>query len=225
MPAATRCSRSENAQEEGPYFVIGRSIGGLVALDIAHRLRGAGKTVALIGLLDTHYPGITRQGLLPAPLRQLDFLIGEFVVVPRSRWAEYLRRLPWRAVRSGWRRLSGRRLPSQIGNAALYTGLQRLFHGEPEPWPGRIVLFAAESSKHRRFLDRRFYWSKAAEQGLEVHLVPGDHNMMVQEPHIREFAATLKGCLERARRMDRFSNCCDKAGPLAQQPGASSRNP
>jgi oxalate---CoA ligase len=189
----------EGVQDEGPYFVIGRSVGGLVALDIAQRLRSVGKTVALLGLLDTYYPGITRQGLLPAPLRQLDFLIGEFVVVPRSKWAEHLRRLPWRAVRSSLRRLSGRRLPSRIADVALFTGLQRLFHGEPERWPGRIVYFAAESSKHRRFPDRRIYWSKAAEQGLEVYLVPGDHNMMVQEPHIREFAATLKGCLERAR--------------------------
>jgi thioesterase domain-containing protein len=81
----------------------------------------------------------------------------------------------------------------------LYTGLQRLFHEAPQPWPGRITLFAAESSKHRGFLDRRLYWSKAAEQGLEIYLTPGDRNMMVQELHIREFAATLQGCLKRAR--------------------------
>jgi thioesterase domain-containing protein len=189
----------ETTQDEGPYFVIGRSVGGLVALDIAHKPRSEGKSIGLVGLLDTDYPGITRTRLLPTPLRQIEFVMGELVGMPRSEWPRHLRGLPARAWWRAWRRLTGRYLPSQRANAALYTDLQRLFHEAPEPWPGRITLFAAESSKHRGFLDRRLYWSKAAGQGLEVRLTPGDHNMMVQEPHIREFAATLQGCLRRAR--------------------------
>jgi thioesterase domain-containing protein/acyl carrier protein len=187
----------EDVQESGPYCVIGRSIGGSVAVDIACALRSRGKTVALLALLDTHYPGVTRTGLLPTPLRQMEFLIGEFVQLPRAEWAGHLRDLPVRAARVAWRKLRRSYLPSQIANASLYTGLQRVFDEPPRPWAGRITFFAAEDSKHRGFLDRRLYWSKAAAQGLEVHLVPGDHNMMVQEPHIRELAATLKACLER----------------------------
>ncbi len=189
----------ESVQRSGPYFVIGRSVGGVVAVDVAHSLRRRGGAVALVGLLDSHYPGVARSGLLPTPLRQAEFLLGELVGMPRSRWAEHLRRLPIRALRSTWRRWRRRRLPGQMANAALYTGLDRLFHEEPEPWPGRITFFAAEASRHRGFLDRRLYWSKAALQGLEVHLMPGDHNRMVQEPHIGEFAANLKRCLDRAR--------------------------
>jgi acyl-coenzyme A synthetase/AMP-(fatty) acid ligase/thioesterase domain-containing protein/acyl carrier protein len=188
----------KSVQQEGPYSVIGRSVAGIVALDIAQSLWREGKTIGLVGLLDTHYPGIPRMKLLPAPLRQIEFLIGELVATPRSRWGEYVRRLPGRALRSSWRTVSGRRLPSQIANVALYTGLHRLFDEIPEPWPGRITLFAAESSKHRGFLDRRLYWSKAAGHGLEVHLIPGDHDRMVQEPHIRDFVAALEGCLVRA---------------------------
>ncbi len=189
----------EAVEQTGPYFVMGRSVAGHVALDVAHALKSRGKTVALVALLDTHYPGVSRTGLLPTPLRQMEFLLGEFVGLPRSQWIAHLRRLPGRVARVAWRTLSGRRLPSQIANAALYTGLQRVFHEAPEPWPGRITFFAAEASKHRGFLDRRLYWSKAAGQGLEVHLTPGDHNMMVQEPHIREFSEALKECLDRAR--------------------------
>jgi acyl-CoA synthetase (AMP-forming)/AMP-acid ligase II/thioesterase domain-containing protein/acyl carrier protein len=190
----------ESTQAEGPYFVIGRSVGGLVALEIAQRLRGDGKKVALVGLIDTHYPGLAGRGMLSAPLRRIEMLMGRVATLPRSRWAGVLRRLPLRACRYAGRKLTGRRLPSQIATTTLYTCLQRLFHDEPPRWPGRIVFFAAELSKHRGFLDRRWYWGKAAEQGLEVHLIPGNHDKMVQEPHVLHFAAALKGCLERAGR-------------------------
>jgi thioesterase domain-containing protein len=87
----------------------------------------------------------------------------------------------------------------EIATTALYTNLEKLFCEEPPRYPGRLVFFAAEASRHRSFLDRRLHWSKAAEHGLEVHLMPGDHNEMVLEPHVRKFPAVLQGCLERAR--------------------------
>jgi thioesterase domain-containing protein/acyl carrier protein len=192
----------EATQRGGPYFVVGRSAGGLVALEIARKLGEHGNAVGLAGLLDTHYPGVIRHRLLPTPLRQIEFLMGDLLMTPRPQWRAHLLRMPWRALRRGWRTIWRLRLPSQIANQALATGLERVFHEAPEPYPGRITFFAAESSRHRGFLDRRLYWSQAAAMGLELHLTPGDHNMMVQEPHIRHFAEALQGCLDRASGID-----------------------
>src|ERR1700723_776119 len=38
----------------GPYILIGYSFGGLVALEMAQRLSGGGKKIALLALLDTY---------------------------------------------------------------------------------------------------------------------------------------------------------------------------
>ncbi|HEY3835253.1 MAG TPA: hypothetical protein VGL72_01715, partial [Bryobacteraceae bacterium] len=136
--------------------------------------------------------------LLPFPLQHLEFILGELVKIPRSKWAGHVAQLPSRGMRRWWRRRSGRRSLAVVDNLALDTRLYRLFDGVPTPMTGRVVLFAAEDSRHRGLLDRRLYWSHAAEDGLEVHLLPGDHNLMFQEPHIRSFAAVLKGCIDRA---------------------------
>ena len=41
-------------QPRGPYILIGYSLGGLVALEMAHRLSAAGETIALLAMLDAY---------------------------------------------------------------------------------------------------------------------------------------------------------------------------
>lgn len=43
-------------QPEGPYQLIGHSFGGLIAIEIAHKLRAGGDEIRYLGLLDTHMP-------------------------------------------------------------------------------------------------------------------------------------------------------------------------
>ena len=50
-------------QTEGPYFLIGYSLGGLVALEIAQRLSAGGEKVALLALVDS-YPHRTQLSLI-----------------------------------------------------------------------------------------------------------------------------------------------------------------
>ncbi|WP_354676154.1 amino acid adenylation domain-containing protein [Pseudomonas syringae] len=45
-----------NTQPVGPYSLLGWSMGGALAIDIAHRLEGAGETVEFVGLVDTQLP-------------------------------------------------------------------------------------------------------------------------------------------------------------------------
>ncbi len=44
-------------QPEGPYFVAGPSMGGLIALEIAQRLISEGQEVAMLAMIDTFGPG------------------------------------------------------------------------------------------------------------------------------------------------------------------------
>jgi thioesterase domain-containing protein len=47
----------------------------------------------------------------------------------------------------------------------------------------------------RDFEDNRLAWRKLAA-GFEVHIVPGTHTSMREEPHVAELAAKLRSCLE-----------------------------
>lgn len=46
-----------HAQPEGPYYLLGWSMGGAMSMELAHRLEQAGEEVAFVGLLDTYVPG------------------------------------------------------------------------------------------------------------------------------------------------------------------------
>jgi len=41
-------------------------------------------------------------------------------------------------------------------------------------------------------------WSDFAEDGLEIHVIPGNHMSMVEDPHVQVLAAKLRASLDRA---------------------------
>src|SRR5262249_50316699 len=51
--AAEYLKQIKAQQPRGPYYLCGYSFGGLVAFEIARRLRGSGDEVGLVGLFDT----------------------------------------------------------------------------------------------------------------------------------------------------------------------------
>ncbi len=194
-------------QPHGPYYLLGRSIGGIVAVEIALQLRAVGEPVAFVGMIDTPYPANPSHASLPKPFLLIEKLAVELIALPRERWRSHLLNLPFRALRRRARLLKG---PSDkiLAAVAMNTGLKGIFTRPPARYDGRITLFAAEESEHRGFLDRRLYWGKAAAEGLELYLLPGTHNLMSQEPLLGGFAETLKGCLERSQHKSASASLC-----------------
>jgi hypothetical protein len=46
----------ERVQADGPFYLVGMSFGGLIMMEVAHRLLERGQKVALLALLDTQLP-------------------------------------------------------------------------------------------------------------------------------------------------------------------------
>src|SRR5262249_29492101 len=46
--------------------------------------------------------------------------------------------------------------------------------------------------------DNRLGWARVAGGGLDVHVVPGNHGTMREEPLVEHLAAELSACLHRA---------------------------
>jgi len=71
---------------------------------------------------------------------------------------------------------------------------------KPKAYPGRITFFWCTEMTFRPYMDNRLGWDVVAEDGLEVHLVPGTHTGLLDfEPHTTVLAEELKRCLQKVQ--------------------------
>ncbi len=202
-------------QPEGPYFLGGFSIGGLIAFEMAQQLRQQGHEVALLALFEPTTPGTVKFKRVPTPFRQKVWL---HLKVPaalghKKKLHNILKRVKqgvkavkeWcksRILEKTCRLLLaiGMPLPARL-RIFLYNNLyERIYptaarQYKPQAYPGRVILF--QGSKAHRV--RQPSWKKLAAGGIEIYEVPGDHLMILEEPGIQIVAEHLKACLEKAR--------------------------
>ena len=67
----------------------------------------------------------------------------------------------------------------------------------PKPYGGRGILFRAKDELVR-YPDPNLGWDQVVMGGIEVREVSGDHDTLMQEPHIGELATVLQVCLQQA---------------------------
>ena len=65
----------------------------------------------------------------------------------------------------------------------------------PQYYPGRLIQLWCTEVPSRSYKDRRLAWSEVAGAGLEVHVIPGNHMTMLDEPHIAVLSEKLRQCL------------------------------
>ena len=197
--AAHYIDEIRRVQSEGPYHIGGVCLGGVIALEMAQQLHAGGHEVALVALIDSHFPAlpshfqrIQKHGMF---LWRVDRLIGEL-----------LARSPFEAIRHGPARIfeyMRRRTKSRANPAALAKVISANISAEynyvPKSYPGPLVLFWCSGWAFRAYQDTRLAWSEVAEGGLEVHVVPGNHITMMEPPNVEIVAAKLSKCLEKSR--------------------------
>ena len=126
----------------------------------------------------------------------------------RETWAslERLRGLDPESIRNGTfdQTILGREIAGEIGPDRLRR-LHDVFRAnrlaldgyQPRPYPGRVVLVQAESS--RNHLDDRSTrgWNALALGGVTTHHLPGDHYTIMQRPAVERLAEILTGEIDR----------------------------
>ncbi len=191
------------AQPEGPYFIGGWSMGGLVAYEMARQLTEAGQEVALVALLDTRAPSAVERSATP----------GEASLV--RLFAQDLA-LSGGGLELDWERLAGLDsqearleyvleearaagvLPPQIGREdvrrfyEVFKANVRAMHAyAPGPFEGRVTLFRAEDKYEPTPGDLTMGWGALAAAGVEVRTAPGTHYTMIREPRVRRLSGSL----------------------------------
>lgn len=167
-------------QPEGPYYLLGRCFGAMIALEMARQLQDIGEDVAALFVLDSIIPGEEATGTRVArvlrryaqlPLRKGRETFARRFGTPEQRQAQYFHD----RMKIAWKRYT---LP--------------VFHG-----PVTIFLsteFATQVNPDRH-VER---WSELATGGAVTYIFPGDHTNILEEPRVQAVADRLRSCLDEA---------------------------
>jgi thioesterase domain-containing protein len=187
-------------QPRGPYFLGGHSFGGIVAFEMARQLRGQGEPVGLLALFDTYGPGYPK--LLPFSKR-LPAHLARLRLQPARTWpATVLEEMRKRIEKARWsltyryclRR--GRPLPSRLQNGTPPAFLYAMARYTPLDYDGKITLFRAEVAREAVLKDELLGWGNIRTAGVEIYDIPGRHQVVINEPHVRVLADCLRAALD-----------------------------
>ena len=155
-------------QPQGPYFLIGYSLGGLVALEIARRLSENGEKIALLAMLDSYSH---RRYLPPAQRVRLILRLIQRRIVTEMQLLRYRHQSPTSGNQIGSDKFS---LTMQHIQDSDYLALKRY---QPRFYPGKIRFVRASTSSF--FPDDPVAaWARFAKE-FEVETIPGDHMEML----------------------------------------------
>jgi acetoacetyl-CoA synthetase len=173
-------------QPQGPYALVGYSLGGLVSMEIAHRLVAAGDQVALLAMLDAYpfrkYLSFSQRFQLSTrlTLKRVSAAIG--ISAPAS---DVYPASPatFRAQMSAGRRASklsqspavASMTPAMLRAAEIAKDALRQYR--PRFYPGTIKFVRAETVTDFP-ADPAAIWADLTKQ-FEVETVPGDHLGMI----------------------------------------------
>jgi len=170
----------KSLQAHGPYFLIGYSLGGLVTLEIAHRLSAAGEEIALLALVDS-YPDKSQLSVMQRTLltfhlakRRVWSMMESSSSQPRPRNPEDSINAPHGNQVNMVRAVTGR-VNERMRDSA-YVALRQY---RPRFYPDRIKFVKAEIGTY--FPDNpTAVWAQLAQQ-FDIETVPGDHFGMLSE--------------------------------------------
>jgi acyl-coenzyme A synthetase/AMP-(fatty) acid ligase/thioesterase domain-containing protein/acyl carrier protein len=201
-------------QPDGPYFLGGYCVGGILAFEIAQQLRKQGQEVGLLTMVDPPYgergPRVKSGEGLDDRLSRHRRAVAQLGPAQRIAYvgAGFIRK-----TRSQLRQMgdAARKLAAKIyivtGASysiplswrvwyinAVHSRAKRQY--TPQVYPGRVVVIHSLDSR----IDPESAWGGLAAGGLEVQRVLGLHEAIVsQEAEIGNLARQLHGCLERAQ--------------------------
>jgi thioesterase domain-containing protein len=190
-------------QPHGPYLLGGYSGGGVVAYEIAQRLRQEGERVGLLAFLDTFCPILPPAATQYTMRDRLKRLAAEgpgYVV----RWPrQFFDRQKTRAdlLRARWYARRGRPVPLHLRELYMTDSyLRAQANYRPEAFPGEVTLFrASDVPPIYQHIGRELGWGPFVKGMLDIVEVPGSHDSLVQEPNVSILVAHLGDRLKEAQ--------------------------
>jgi thioesterase domain-containing protein/acyl carrier protein len=212
--AAHYIEEIRSLQPEGPYFIGGHCIGGLIAFEMAHQLHQQGEQVALLALFDSYAPrkGRTARSSLLYRYRYkairlfemtVALHVGNLLIIEPKERLSYLKEKFNKALYKLYMGLGSVWVPAARNRRnILRAGSQAARIYNPKIYPGKITLFRATNLGGGIEHDPQMGWGRLAGGELETHVIPGYHAHIVLEPRVRVLAKQLTVLLKRAQKTD-----------------------
>jgi amino acid adenylation domain-containing protein len=204
-------------QPQGPYLLGGYCFGGIVAFEMARQLESAGEEIAMVALIESmlsHGDSADRWRLAWHAVRTLPAWTAAFFNQPPGELRSRMRhRIA--AIRRKTLSLLGssRRRRVEASNELALLGeiidLSRypkdfkryaeahwkaLLCYRPESYSGRVTLFRTRRPRLFSF-EPEVSWSRLATGGVDLRIIPGTHELVLEEPYVRALAVELRKTL------------------------------
>lgn len=220
--AAYYLAAIQTQQPHGPYFLGGWSAGGIIAFEIAQQLQKQGEKVGVLAIIDSNLVppqakanvmeeelDLGDTGIVKELLRRFEIILpADFDQRASDEQLSYLTEYAKKTHQIP--------IDTSLTLVRRYTRIIMLNRHvvhlyDPQDYLCRIDYFAsnealeqvallherADSHETAEQHDHMHYWHELAKGGIEVHPIPGDHDKLVEEPHVQILANALKQCIER----------------------------
>ncbi len=214
--ATLYCDAIREKQPTGPYWLCGYSFGGLIAMEVARRLKHAGEDIGLLFLIDAYAHPVTwpLKSLLKVRLRKA---VGKLLARLRVPLRENIGAVTAYVKRASSQTRNGSAVatPGEGGLRKrewllktrpdlplplLQTRLKAdaaLYRYRPAYYPGSAVFLKAHSPDPDFPDDPKYVWRRLIAD-LRVQVAPGSHLTIVSE-HAAGVAARIDDCIREAR--------------------------
>jgi thioesterase domain-containing protein len=189
----------------GSLSLCGFSGGGVIALEIARRLKKEGRDVRGLYLFDTACPGYKWtqfNGHSQAELRKLRIQAHINAIRQQNGW----NRISYVIESIGLKLRYHLRRPTQEEtealeqeNAMMMKNLTQFRRYSATPYHGEVVLFKAKERRLETILDPTMGWSEHTSNEVRVIEVPGGHNTMLLNPNDQVLCLKLQEQLDSKR--------------------------
>ena len=210
--AACMLKLIREVQPDGPYFIGGWCIAGVIGYEIAQQLQQQGQEVALLIMIDAANPSYSRRlakadaydarlyflgrklryhltTMLQQGMRGASFYAWERMKTLHLRFTRRIFRLCYELhLRAGLPLISALKdynRVAQIGLSGYY----------PKPYSGRVALVRSIARLAERYGARTWGWDELVS-GLHVVETPGDHTEMFEHPNVDVLAEKLRATME-----------------------------
>ncbi len=224
-------------QPEGPYFLGGFCLGGLLALEAAEQLVAAGQKVSLVMMVQSIHPEAMDFKPRTAAYKRFWYRLTKRVRLEAENFSNgrkgyLMQRIIHLAdvlrVRASiaYRDITGK-------NAAMTPELSKLYFFEalgvehkkamdqyrPAPFDGDVVVFRAKNQLKGLIADQYLGWKNTVRGNLEMCDVPGHQQNVMLEPNVsqlaKELSLRLKAAHQKSTKIPRGRTARERALKLA----------
>lgn len=171
-----------NFQPEGPYYLAGFSIGGVIIFEMAQQLLAQGQEVALLALFDTLCPKylkyLSTRNWLTYHWHTFNTLKPEHKLVYLGGG---LKHFLYKIAQVFQRKVASSILHSDENeDLRLFFALtDAICNYTPQPLPSKITLFRCVQQRWWVNYDHELGWTELTEKPVEVIAIPGSHDDLI----------------------------------------------